>query len=64
MKAISRQINEVLSGCYSAGEVSALTRIIATELLGIPQMAYFLKDNITLTAEQEALLQAAQEGHA
>ena len=56
MKAISRQINEVLSGCYSAGEVSALTRIIATELLGIPQMTFFLKDDVTLTAEQQTLL--------
>ncbi len=61
MKAISRQINEVLSGCYSAGEVSALTRIIATELLGIPQMTFFLKDDVTLTAEQQTLLGNAIE---
>ena len=61
MKAIAKQINEHLSGCYSAGEISALTRIIATELLGVSQMAYFLKDNITLTAEQEALLDNAIE---
>ena len=59
MKAIAKQINEHLSGCYSAGEISALTRIIATELLGVSQMAYFLKDSITLTAEQEALLDNA-----
>jgi release factor glutamine methyltransferase len=61
MKAIAKQINEHLTGCYSSGEVSALTRIIATELLGVSQMAYFLKDNITLTAEQEALLDNAIE---
>ena len=61
MKAIAKQISEGLSGCYTAGEVSALTRIIATELLGVSQMAYFLKDNITLTAEQEALLDNAIE---
>ena len=61
MKAIARHINEALSNYYSAGEVSALTRIIATELLGVSQMAYFLKDNITLTAEQEALLDNAIE---
>ena len=61
MKAIAKHINEELSGCYSAGEISALTRIIATELLGVSQMAYFLKDNITLTAEQEALLDNAIE---
>ena len=61
MKAITRQINEILSCNYTAGEISALTRIITTELLGVSQMAYFLKDNITLTAEQEALLDNAIE---
>ena len=61
MKAIAKQISEGLSGYYTAGEVSALTRIIATELLGVSQMAYFLKDNITLTAEQEELLDNAIE---
>lgn len=61
MKTIARHINEALSHCYSAGEIKALTRIIATELLGISQMAYFLKDNITLTAEQEELLDNAIE---
>ena len=61
MKTIAKQINEALTGCYSAGEISALTRIIATELLGVSQMAYFLKDDVTLTAEQEALLDNAIE---
>ncbi|MBQ5889212.1 MAG: peptide chain release factor N(5)-glutamine methyltransferase [Bacteroidaceae bacterium] len=61
MKIIAKQINTALSGCYSAGEVSALTRIIATELLGVSQMAYFLKDDVTLTAGQQALLDNAIE---
>ena len=61
MKTIARHINEALSNCYSAGEVSALTRIIATELLGIPQMTFFLKDDVTLTAEQQTLLGNAIE---
>lgn len=61
MKAIAKQINEHLSGCYSAGEISALARIIATELLGIPQMTFFLKDDVTLTAEQQTLLGNAIE---
>ena len=61
MKAIIRQINENLSGSYTAGEISALTRIIATELLGVPQMTFFLKDDITLTARQQALLDNAIE---
>ena len=61
MKAVTRQINENLSCSYTAGEISALTRIIATELLGVSQMAYFLKDDVALTAEQEALLDNAIE---
>lgn len=61
MKAITRQINENLSCSYTAGEISALTRIIATELLGIPQMTFFLKDEVNLTAEQDALLDNAIE---
>ena len=61
MKTIARHINEALSSCYTTGEVSALTRIIATELLGIPQMTFFLKDEVNLTAEQNALLDNAIE---
>ena len=59
MKGIIKRINEALTGCYSNGEVSALTRIIATELLGVSQMVYFLKDDVTLTAGQEAMLDNA-----
>ena len=59
MKRIVQIINEELSGYYTQGEVSALTRIIATEILGIPQMTFFLKDNVELTHEQEATLEDA-----
>ena len=61
MKAITRQINKNLSCSYTAGEISALTRIIATELLGVSQMAFYLKDDITLTAKQQTLLDNAIE---
>ena len=61
MKTIARHINEALSNCYTTGEVSALTRILAIELLGIPQMTFFLKDDVTLTAEQQTLLGNAIE---
>ena len=56
MKRIAQIIYDELSGYYTQSEVSALTRIIATELLGVSQMAFYLKDNITLTAEQKTLL--------
>ena len=61
MKAIARQINDNLSCSYTAGEISALTRIIATELLGVSQMAFYLKDDIPLTSEQQTLFDNAIE---
>ena len=61
MKAIVKQISTALTDNYSAGEISALTRIIATELLGVSQMAFYLKDDIILTAEQGTLLDNAIE---
>ena len=61
MKRIITRINEALSSCYPTGEVTALTRIIATELLGISQMAFYLKDDIVLTSEQATLLNSAIE---
>ena len=61
MKRITSIIREELSQCYSTGEISALTRIIATELLGLSQMTYFLKDEVPLTAEQQTLLNNAIE---
>lgn len=61
MKTIANRIKKGLVDIYTAGEVSALTRIIATELLGVSQMAFYLQDNITLTAEQEAQLDNAIE---
>ena len=61
MKIITHKIQEGLATTYTDGEIKALTRIIATELLGMSQMAFYLKDDITLTAEQEALLDNAIE---
>ena len=61
MKRITSIIREELSQCYSTDEIAALTRIIATELLGVSQMAFYLKDDIPLTAEQQALLENAIE---
>jgi release factor glutamine methyltransferase len=61
MKSIANKIHEGLATAYSDGEIKALTRILATELLGVSQMAFYMKDDIALTAEQEALLNDAIE---
>ena len=61
MKAIANKIHNALSDCYTTGEIKALTRIIATELLGVSQMAFFLKDDIALTAGEQAQLDNAIE---
>ena len=61
MKSIANKIHEGLATAYSDGEIKALTRIIATELLGVSQMTFYLKDDITLTAGQQTLLDKAIE---
>lgn len=61
MIAIIRHIDEAIGSNYPIGEVTALTRIIATELLGIQQTKFFLKDPVILTPEQKRLLDDALE---
>ena len=61
MKTILTNIRTQLSSYYSTGEVTALSRILATELLGIKERTYFLKDPVTLDSEQEERLQGALE---
>ena len=61
MKSIANKIYKGLATVYTDGEIKALTRILATEMLGISQMAFYMKDDITLTAEQTTLLGSAIE---
>ena len=61
MKNILAHIRTQIGGCYSTGEVTALSRILVTELLGIKESSYFLKDPVTLDSKQEEKLQAALE---
>lgn len=61
MKRIIQKIKEELGSYYNEGEVTALTRIIATEILGIAPTTYYLKDCVTLSTEEEATLSATIE---
>lgn len=59
MIRIIQQIRKELGTHYSKGEVDALSRILATELLQIKESTYFLKDKVTITSEQQELLDNA-----
>ena len=59
MKRIIEHIRKELSGYYSAGEISALTRILATELLGVKESTFFLKDAVETDNAQQKLLNNA-----
>lgn len=59
MKDITRQIRNELSDCYTANEITAITRILATELLGFKEYIFFLKEDVTPTKEQQELLKRA-----
>ena len=52
-------MRQELGDHYTGGEVDALIRIIATELLGISNTAYFLRDEVSLGSEQQQLLDDA-----
>ena len=56
MKQLAKRINNALSPHYTQGEVGALARILATELLGISQTSYYLKDDVAITPADEAKL--------
>jgi release factor glutamine methyltransferase len=56
MRQIINRLREELAGAYSPGEIDAITRILATDLLQIGETTYFLRDTVTLTDEKERQL--------
>lgn len=61
MKQLLKKINDAIGTLYTQSEVSALARIIATELLSIPQTTYLLRDDVNLTpAEEEKVADALE----
>ena len=61
VKEILQHIRTKLGSYYTTGEVTALSRILATELLEIKESTYFLKDSVSLTHEQQQQLDKALE---
>ena len=52
MTSIIQHIRNKIGEHYSNGEVTAISRILITELLGFRDNAYFLKEKVTLSEEQ------------
>ena len=61
MRKILQKINDAIGVHYTQGELNALARILATELLDISQTTYMLKDDAPLsTADEEKLTDALE----
>lgn len=59
MKRLIKQLRDELDALYSQGECDALIRIIALDLLKIGNTTFFLRDEITLDATQQKMLDDA-----
>lgn len=59
MRELTAKIEKELHNYYSPGEVAALTRTLATELLHIKESTFFLKDPVTLNHAETSLLDNA-----
>lgn len=57
MKRLIDKLQLSLSDTYEGHELTAIIRTICCDMLGIGATAYYLKEEVTLTAEQETLLQ-------
>lgn len=61
MKRIIEQLRSELSNHYTNSEITAISRIVATELLGFGNNIFFLKESVTLSHEQQQQLSDAIE---
>ena len=59
MKRLIKQLRDELCDLYPQGECDALIRIIALDLLKIENTTFFLRDEITLDATQQKMLDDA-----
>ena len=59
MKRLIKQLRDELCDLYPQGECDALIRIIALDLLKIRNTTFFLRDEITLDATQQKMLDDA-----
>ena len=57
VKQLTEKLYNALSNVPEESEKNAITRAICCDLLGISTSTYYLKEDITLTAEQERLVE-------
>ena len=57
MKQLIDKLQTALSGIYEGHELTAIIRTICCDMLGISSTSYYLKEEVTLTTEQETQLQ-------
>lgn len=57
MKRLIDKLQTALSATYERNELTAIIRTICCDMLGIGTATYYLKEVVTLSAEQETLLQ-------
>lgn len=58
MKLLIDKLQRALSTTYDGHELTAIIRTICCDMLGIGTTAYYLKEEVALTAGQETLLQS------
>ena len=59
MKRLLSRIDDALGRRYDAQELETIKRALCTELLGVSALAFYTKDTLSLTPEQEVLLENA-----
>ena len=59
MKRLLLRIDDALGRRYDAQELETIKRALCTELLGVSALAFYTKDTLSLTPDQEALLEDA-----
>ena len=59
MKKLLARIDDALGRRYDAQELETIKRALCTELLGVSALAFYTKDTLSLTPDQEALLEDA-----
>ena len=59
MKSLLQRIDGALGGRYAAAELDTIKRALCTELLGVSALAFYTKEQLFLSPEQEALFEDA-----